>query len=168
VPSAIKAYFCEIMLKKRLVLSLFLMVGLCSACKKDKYDAERQAAIDDALIVDFIAKNSIVAIKHNSGIYYQIISPGSGTTNYTTATSVTVTYQGRLLDGTLFDKSTSAATFAMGNLIQGWQIGIPLIQKGGRIRLIIPSTLAYKNESPGGGIPENAVLDFTIDLINAQ
>lgn len=156
------------MLKKRLVWGLFLLVGLCSACKKDKYDAEKQAAIDDALIVDFIAKNSIVAIKHQSGVYYQIISPGSGSTSFSASTNVTVNYQGRLLDGTVFDKSASASTFVLGNLIQGWQIGIPLIQKGGRIRLIIPSTLAYKNESPGSSIPKNAVLDFTIDLINAQ
>lgn len=149
-------------------MGLLVVVGSFSACKKDKYDAEKQANIDDALIVDFIAKNSIVAIKHSSGIYYQIINPGSGNFSFSLSTNVTVNYEGRLLTGAIFDKSTSAKTFALGTLIQGWQIGIPLIQKGGRIRLIIPSTLAYKNQSPSSNIPENAVLDFTIDLINAQ
>jgi FKBP-type peptidyl-prolyl cis-trans isomerase FkpA len=168
VLSAIKAYFCAIMLKTRILLGLFLIVGAFSSCKKDKYDAEEQAKKDDALIVDFIAKNSIVAIKHSSGIYYQIITPGTGNLSFTSTTNVSVNYEGRLLNGVVFDKSTNTSTFALGNLIQGWQIGIPLIQKGGRIRLIIPSTLAYKNTSPGAAIPENAVLDFTIDLINAQ
>jgi FKBP-type peptidyl-prolyl cis-trans isomerase FkpA len=155
------------MLKTRILLGLLLIVGVFSACKKDKYDADKQAETDDALIVDFIAKNSIVAVKHSSGIYYQIINPGSGNVNYTSNTSVSVTYEGRLLNGHVFDKSASTATFALGGLIQGWQIGIPLIQKGGRIRLIVPSTLAYKNEARGS-IPANAVLDFTIDLFNAQ
>lgn len=155
------------MLKKKLVLGLLLIVGVFSACKKDKYDAEKQAQIDDALIVDFLAKNSIVAIKHSSGLYYQILAPGTGNLTYTTNTNVSVNYEGRLLNGNIFDKSTNTATFSLGGLIQGWQIGIPLIQKGGRIRLIVPSTLAYQNQARGS-IPENAVLDFTIDLINAQ
>ncbi len=156
------------MLKTRLILGLLLIVGVFSSCKKDEYDAEDQLRKDDALIVDFITKNSIVAIKHSSGFYYQIITPGSGNFTFTSTTSVSVNYEGRLLNGNVFDKSTATSTFNLGNLIQGWQLGIPLIQKGGRIRLIIPSTLAYKNSSPGAGIPQNAVLDFTIDLINAQ
>jgi FKBP-type peptidyl-prolyl cis-trans isomerase FkpA len=156
------------MLKNRLLLSLFLIVGAFASCKKDSYDAEKQLKKDDALIVDFIAKNSIVAVKHSSGLYYQILNPGTGNVNFSGSTNVSVNYEGKLLNGVGFDKSTTTVTFALGNLIQGWQIGIPLIQKGGKIRLLIPSTLAYRNTSPGAGIPENAILDFTIDLINAQ
>ena len=156
------------MLKTRLIIGLFLFVGVFSSCKKDSYDAEEQAKIDDGLIVDFIAKNSIVAVKHSSGLYYQILTPGSGNTSFSSSTNVTVNYEGKLLNGKGFEKSSVPATFSLGGLIQGWQIGIPLIQKGGKIRLIIPSTLAYKNQSPSGAIPANSVLDFTIDLINAQ
>lgn len=156
------------MLKTRMMIGLFLIVGAFSACKKDSYDAEKQAKVDDGLIVDFIAKNSIVAVKHSSGLYYQILTPGTGNTTFTGSTNVTVNYEGKLLNGNVFDKSSAAATFPLGNLIQGWQIGIPLIQKGGRIRLIIPSALAYGNTSPSSAIPANSVLDFTIDLISAQ
>ena len=155
------------MLKTKILLVLLLAVGAFSSCKKENYDPEKQLAVDDALIKDFIAKNSIVAIKHSSGVYYQIITPGAGNVNYTGATQVTVNYEGRLLNGSVFDKSTTSATFSLGGLIAGWQIGIPLIQKGGKIRLLIPSTLAYMNQVRTG-IPENSVLDFTIDLINAQ
>ncbi len=123
---------------------------------------------DDALIVDFIAKNSIVAVKHSSGLYYQTLTPAAnGENNFNGSTNVTVTYEGKLLNGTSFDKGTNV-TFPLGNLIQGWQIGIPLVKRGGRIRLLVPSTLAYKKSSPGAGRPENAVLDFTIDLLSAQ
>lgn len=156
------------MLRTRMLLCVVLIAGALSSCKKDKFDSEEQLRKDDALIVEFIAKNSIPAVKHDSGIYYQIISPGTGNQSFNSSTTVSVNYEGRLLTGALFDKSTTTATFTLGKLIQGWQIGIPLIQKGGRIRLLIPSSLAYKNSSPGAGIPENAVLDFTIDLINAQ
>ena len=146
----------------------FLFLGAFSSCKKDSYDAEEQLRKDDALIVEFLAKNSLVAVKHSTGLYYQILVPGSGNVNFSASTTVSVNYEGKLLNGASFDKSTAVTPFQLGSLIQGWQIGIPLIQKGGRIRLFIPSTLAYKNESPSAAIPKNSVLDFTIDLINAQ
>ncbi len=155
------------MLKKKILLVLFLALGVFSSCKKEDYDPTKQLAVDDTLIKEFIAKNSIVAIKHNSGVYYQVIAPGAGSVTYTGATQVKVNYEGRLLSGSVFDKSTSAVTFSLGALIPGWQIGIPLIQKGGKIRLLIPSTLAYMNQARVG-IPENSVLDFTIELIDAQ
>lgn len=154
------------MLKTKILLVLFLALGAFSSCKKEDYEPEKQLAIDDALIKDFIAKNSIVAVKDNSGIYYQIIAPGTGNVKYSGATQVTVNYEGKLLNGSVFDKNSSSS-FSLGALIPGWQIGIPLIQKGGKIRLIIPSTLAYMNQARVG-IPENSVLDFTIELINAQ
>ena len=66
------------------------------------------------------------------------------------------------------DRSNPTATFALNRLIVGWQIGVPLIKKGGSIRLIVPSGLAYGSSSPGLGIPKNAVLDFTIDLIDVK
>jgi len=154
------------MLKTRILLGLFLIMGAFSSCKKE-LSPEKQAAKDDALIVDFIAKNSILATKHSSGIYYQVITPGSGNT-VSVNNTVYVTYEGKLLNGSAFDKSTSTINFPLSNVIAGWQIGIPLIKKGGRIRLIIPSGLAYGNQSPGAGIPANSVLDFTVDLIDVK
>lgn len=165
--TAIKAYFCAIMLKSKIFLGLFLIVGVLSSCKK-QVSSEKQASIDDAIIVDFIAKKNIPAVKHPSGLYYQIITPGAGNTTINGSTKVTVNYEGKTLNGNIFDKSSAPATFPLGGLIQGWQIGIPLIQNGGKIRLIVPSGLAYGSSSPSASIPENAVLDFTIELINAQ
>jgi FKBP-type peptidyl-prolyl cis-trans isomerase FkpA len=156
------------MVKNKIFLGLLLVFSVFSACKKDDFNAEEQMKIDDKLIVDFVAKNSIPAIKHSSGLYYQIITPGTGNFTFTGTTRVSVNYEGKLLNGKVFDKSNSTVTFNLGNLIQGWQIGIPLIQKGGKIRLIIPSSLAYQRSSPSSAIPANSVLDFTIELINVQ
>lgn len=149
------------------MLILVAFVGTVVSCNKDKYNAEKQAAKDDALIVEFITKNNIQATKHSSGLYYQIITEGTGA-SVTAASTVGVNYEGRLLSGTPFDASTKTVTFPLTRVIQGWTIGVPLVKVGGHIRLIIPSGLAYGNDSPGAGIPKNAVLDFTIDLINAQ
>ena len=146
---------------------LILVVFSISACRKDNFDAAKQAAIDDSLMTDFIQKNNITMIKHSSGIYYQIINQGNGANVHSNST-VEVNYEGRLLNGYVFDKSTSSITFPLHQVIAGWTIGVPLIQVGGRIRLIIPSGLAYGNESPGAGIPKNSVLDFTIDLLHTK
>lgn len=152
--------------KKKFLLVLAVFVVAVSSCSKDDYDAEKQAAKDDVLIVDFIAKNNIPATKHSSGLYYQIITPGTGA-SVTAASTVGVNYEGKLLNGTTFDKSTEIVTFPLTRVIQGWTIGVPLVKVGGRIRLIIPSVLAYGN-SAQGPIAKNSVLDFTIDLLQAQ
>ncbi|MNL47460.1 FKBP-type peptidyl-prolyl cis-trans isomerase FkpA precursor [compost metagenome] len=74
-------------------------------------------------------------------------------------------YAGRVLGETkTFDSATgNTRPFTLGGLIAGWQIGIPYIQKGGKIRLFIPSQYAYGN-SAMPGIPANSVLDFNIEL----
>ena len=155
------------MLKTKILLGLFLMVWVFSNCTKDSYNAEKQAEIDEALIVDFIAKSNILAKRDASGLYYEVLTQGSGAA-VTSSSNVTVNYEGKLLNGSIFDKSSSAVSFPLGNLIKGWQIGIPLIQKGGKIRLIVPSALAYGNSSPSSSISKNSVLYFTIELINVQ
>ena len=139
----------------------FLIVSvLFTACKKDE-DADKQ-------ITEFIEKNNIQATKHSSGLYYQIVKPGTGSSTYPSGTKITIKYVGKLLDGTVIDDGGKIEnTFVLAQLIEGWRIGIPLIQKGGEIRLIIPSELAYGSQATGP-VPANSVLDFTIQLINVQ
>ena len=117
-------------------------------------------------ITAFAAADSLTLTKHSSGIYYQVINPGSGATP-TVKDSISVTYTGKLLTGTTFDQSTSPATLSLGGVIEGWQIGIPLIKKGGRIKLVIPSAYAYGCNGLGP-IPPNAVLFFDVSLIDVK
>ena len=155
-------------IKNLVILSFIMMFTLASCMKSDDYDPAVQAGLDDALIVKFITDKNITVIKHASGIYYQILSSGTGSTTYSNSTLVTAKYAGRLLNGTVFDQTTTQPlTFSLGNVILGWQIGVPLIKKGGKIRLLIPSGYGYGRDG-SGKIPSNAVLDFDIELVDVQ
>jgi len=156
----IKSLFLRIMVKFKYLSVILLFVFALSSCKKDE-DAEKQ-------ITKYIQQNNINAVKDPSGLYYQIIKPGSGTTTINSNTNITIKYEGKLLDGTVIDNGGGKEnTFRLGDLIEGWKIGIPKIQKGGEIRLIIPPTLGYGSRN-AGPIPANSVLDFNIQLTNAQ
>src|ERR1700753_4419358 len=110
---------------KRYILLFALAIGAFSSCKKDSFDLKKQAATDDAAIQAYIKANNITATKDPSGLYYQVITPGTG--NYPTANSlVTVSYSGKLLNGTVFD-SGNIQSSPLSGFIQGWKIGIPLI-----------------------------------------
>lgn len=125
--------------------------------------------LEEPQIKAYAAANNITAIKDSSGIYYQVIDTGSGLRPALTS-KISVIYTGKFLNGVLFDQSTNAtnSTFTLGNLIKGWQIGVPLIRKGGRIKLLIPSSLGYGCNGAGTGIPPNAVLSFDITLVDVQ
>jgi FKBP-type peptidyl-prolyl cis-trans isomerase FkpA len=74
---------------------------------------------------------------------------------------------GTLTNGTQFDANTTGTSFALGQLIVGWQKGIPLSKKGGTINLYIPPSLGY-GPNQAGIIPPNSNLVFTIQLMDFQ
>ncbi|WP_423148938.1 FKBP-type peptidyl-prolyl cis-trans isomerase [Rubrolithibacter danxiaensis] len=156
------------MMKKLLpmVLVLFTIIS-CKENSNDSYDFAKQAQIDDKLITEFLTKNNLTAQKHQSGLYYIVSNPGTGNVQYAANTTVTVKYALRLLNGTTIPQTTEPISFQLGGVIAGWQYGVPLIQKGGKIRLIIPSGLAYGPRAQNG-IPANSVLDFDIELLDVK
>lgn len=125
-------------------------------------EAEQQA------VLDYLTDNSIVATKHASGMYYQVVTPGTGTGNPPALCSqIQINYAGKLTNGTVFDQQTSAV-FVLGSLIEGWKKGIPLIQKGGQIKLFIPPSLGYGSTDVKKDnvvvIPANSILVFDVSL----
>lgn len=170
--STFKNQLNDIFAAMKTIKHLFLLVctAACFAgCSKD-FDQDKQAKQDTELIKKFIAEHNIPDVKEDgSGVFYQIIDRGAGTVIYSANTSISAKYVGRLLNGSVFDDGRGETIdFKLGGVIPGWQIGIPKIQKGGEIRLLIPSHLAYGNSSPSGAIPKNSVLDFTVKLIDAK
>lgn len=161
------------MIKIKQLLLLICIAGCFTACVKnnnpsDNVDQEAQLKTDTLLIRKFITDNKIPALKDKSGVFYQIINPGTGSFTYTSSTTVTANYEGRLLNGNVFDSSKGTPiSFPLNGVIAGWQIGVPYIQKGGQIRLIIPSGLAYGPQG-NGPIGPNTVLDFTISLTDLK
>lgn len=149
-------------------------IAFLTACKKDRFvdsfDYQAQYKADTTAIRSFVVSNNIPAVKDSaSGIFYQIIAPGTGTMTYSNSTFITVNYVGKLLNGTTFDSTKVASPMEryLGNLIPGFQFGVTKIQKGGKIRVLIPSVYGYGNQ-PLGAIPANSVLDFTIELLEAK
>jgi FKBP-type peptidyl-prolyl cis-trans isomerase FkpA len=154
---------------KRYLLFFCLIITTLSACKKsdkDNFDHEAQAKIDDAQIAAYLATNNITAVKDASGLYYQIITPGSAE-KPTLSNGPYITYKGTLMStAAVFDEKTTPYYFStIDGLIEGWKIGLPKIGKGGRIMLFVPSGLGYKNNAQGT-IPANSVLIFDITLVN--
>jgi FKBP-type peptidyl-prolyl cis-trans isomerase FkpA len=143
-------------------LSLFL-----TSCIKNTTCKNKTVESEDAEMQNYASANGITATKHSSGMYYQIVSPGSGPSP-SFSSVLFVRYTGKLLNGSVFDsQTTTPVQFQLGQVIFGWQLGLPLIQKGGIIKLIIPSSLAYGCRSQGP-IPANSILYFEIELVDVQ
>lgn len=102
-----------------------------------------------------------------SGLQYEVIKEGNGV--HPTATdSVTVHYQGRLIDGTVFDSSVERgepATFGVSQVIPGWVEALQLMSEGAKWNLFIPSNLAYGPQGAGPVIGPNQTLIFEVELI---
>ncbi len=149
------------MKKYFLFISLFV-VGLSSCKKPATFDAAAQAATDDLLIQAYIKQYNIPAVKDPSGLYYQIITPGTGA-HPNDGSNVTVGYTCTLTDGTAIDSGSSSYFAPLGLTIQGWRTGLSLIGTGGKILLLVPSALAYGNTAHGA-IPANSVLVYNVTL----
>jgi FKBP-type peptidyl-prolyl cis-trans isomerase len=152
---------------------IYLILTFVSACSKsDNNDQQSTAcnikaqytndnsATQRALMEAFCNNNGISFTVHPSGILYQIMIPGD-TAKPNLCTSLTMTYTGKLMTGIQFDKGT--ITYPLKDLIVGWQIGVPLIGKGGKIKMVIPSSLAY-GASGNSGIPPNSPLYFEMSI----
>ena len=119
-------------------------------------------------MVAYCTSNSINYTPSSSGLLYEIINPGTGTVQPTTSSTISVMYVGKLLNGTTFDSSTTVLSSVLSNLIDGWKQGIPLIRKGGRIKLVIPSALGYSCTGYPPVIPANSPLFFDISLTDVK
>jgi len=135
-----------------------------SSCSVGNYDpcSLKAPASEIQAVKDYLAANNITATEHCSGLFYAIDAPGTGVTP-TLCSIVTVTYEGKLTNGTVFDSNATGAAFLLADLIEGWKVGIPLIKAGGSIRLYVPPTLGY-GPNNYGTIPGNSILVFRVDL----
>lgn len=148
-------------MKRSLIIGIALLhivVLSTTSCTKTQYEK------DVEIIQQYIADNNIQAIElDQTGLYYSIEKQGGNLhPNYNSI--VTVNYKGYLTDGTLFG-SDDTVMLALDQTITGWQMGVPLIGEGGRIKLIIPSQYGYGTQGSGTTVPKNAILIFDIDLM---
>ena len=104
------------------------------------------------------------------GLYYLDSKVGDGATANRSST-VTVRYVGYLADGTVFDAATAEARYecrlGAGQVIRGWDLGIPGMKVGGVRRLVIRPSLGYRGQAMGP-IPPNSTLIFDIELMRVH
>lgn len=106
-------------------------------------------------------------ITTSSGLQYQVIRAGNGPRPAAQDT-VLVHYEGKLIDGTVFDSSYSRgqpAAFPLDQVIPGWTEGVQLMPVGSKYHFVVPPELAYGAQGAGGAIPPGAVLEFDIELL---
>ncbi|KAF2341511.1 peptidylprolyl isomerase [Flavobacterium tistrianum] len=107
-----------------------------------------------------------------SGLRYKMIQKGEGK-KAEAGKTVSVHYEGSLDNGKVFDSSYPRKKpiefkLGIGQVIEGWDEGIALLQVGDKARFVIPSDLAYGPSGAGGVIPPNAVLIFDVELMDVK
>ena len=113
----------------------------------------QNAAADDVTVLD-------------SGLQYKVEVAGEGAAPGPTD-QVLVHYEGRLIDGTVFDSSYQRGapiSFGLNQVIPGWTEGLQHMREGGKHELYIPFELAYGEAGIPGTIPPRATLIFTVDV----
>lgn len=100
------------------------------------------------------------------GLLYKVLKSGSGQSP-TASSTVVVDYEGRLIDGTVFDSSYrrgEPTEFPVNGVIQGWQIALKAMKPGDEWEVYIPAYLAYGDNGSGNNIPPASTLIFKVAL----
>lgn len=134
---------------------------------REKRIAEQKRIAEEAL-----EKLAAGFQKTESGLRYQIIQKGTGK-QAEKGKKVSVHYQGALENGQVFDSSYKRKqpidfTLGVGQVIEGWDEGIALLQVGDKARFVIPSYLGYGSRGAGGVIPPDATLVFDVELMDVK
>lgn len=144
--------------------------GLVQEFLREQQEAAGKAAREAG--ENFLAENAKrEGVKvTETGLQYEVLTPALGIKPTPTDT-VTCHYEGRLIDGTVFDSSYrrgEPASFPLQGVIRGWTEGLQLMSIGSKFRFFIPFDLAYGAQGAGGSIPPYAALIFDVELISIE
>ena len=115
----------------------------------------------------FLSKNRTAAgvVETASGLQYKVLTPGQDESKPTDQDIALVNYEGRLVDGTSFDKSAQPTPMPVAGVVPGFAEGLKLMARGAKYRLWIKPALGYGSEAQGP-IPANSVLVFDVELLD--
>ena len=136
------------------------------AAAAEKYKENKEKG--EAWLAEKAMEEGVVSLP--SGLMYQVLNEGSGK-KPTAEDTVECHYEGRLIDGTVFDSSYKrgeSATFPLNGVIAGWTEGVQLMSEGAKYRFFIPYQLAYGERGAGAAIPPFAALVFDVELIKVM
>ncbi len=143
--------------------------------KAQEEDARRRIEQTEANMQEgeeFLAENKAKegVVETASGLQYIVLTRGDGPSPAATD-RVTVHYEGKSLDGKVFDSSyerDEPSEFVLNEVISGWTEGVQLMKVGSKYRFFIPSDLAYGARGSGQDIGPNATLIFEVELISIE
>ena len=127
--------------------------------------AKEGLAIAEKYLKDNKENNSDI-IETASGLQYRILKEGTGKSPDSSADQVRVHYEGKLVDGTIFDSSYKKGeplVIRLNRVVKGWTEGVQLMKEGSEFEFFIPPSLGY-GERGSGAIPPNSVLIFKVEL----
>lgn len=127
---------------------------------------DKNSSLGAEFLADNLEKEGVSVTE--SGLQYKVLEEGTGKSPVA-EDMVEVNYEGRLIDGRVFDSSYErgeTAQFPLDRVIPGWTEGVQLMKEGATYEFYIPSELAYGPNAPQGSIIEpNATLIFKVELI---
>lgn len=136
--------------------------------KEQEAKAEENKKKEEVFLKENATKEGVQTTE--SGLQYKVIEEGSGDSPSETD-KVEVNYEGKLLDGTVFDSSyerEESTTFGVNQVIKGWTEGLQLMKEGAKYEFYIPSELAYGQRGSGAKIGPGEPLIFTVELIDVK
>jgi FKBP-type peptidyl-prolyl cis-trans isomerase FklB len=131
---------------------------------RQEMDAARKK-VGETFLADNAKKEGVKTTA--SGLQYKVIKEGAGTSPKATD-EVTVHYEGKLTDGTVFDSSrvrNQPSTFRLNQVISGWTEGLQLMKPGAIYEFVIPSAIAYGAQGRPPQIPPDSPLVFNVELL---
>lgn len=154
--------------KIRRVLANFRKKSIARMQKKMETFAAKNKQSGALFLVSNKKKEGVITTA--SGLQYKIVTKGTGEAP-TKNDTVTVNYEGKLIDGKVFDSSFARGkpvSFPVGGVIAGWQEALTLMKPGATWMLYIPSDLAYGERGAPGAIGPNETLIFKVNLISVK
>lgn len=143
-------------------LSFVLTLSGCLNSDDEPFDPNAQLASDILAIDEYLASNNIDAEVHESGFRYVIEELGDGPAILDTF-PIIMSYEARTLDDNVFDEDEEFYHTLNAGSLPAWEIGLPFINEGGRIKMYIPSSLAFGPVAlPGLAANSNVVYDITV------
>jgi FKBP-type peptidyl-prolyl cis-trans isomerase len=136
--------------------------------EKIKDISEKNRKEGEAFLTENKKKEGVITTE--SGLQVVVLEEGDGPKPGATD-QVKVHYRGTLLDGTEFDSSYKRGqpvTFPVNGVIAGWTEALQLMKVGSKVRLFIPSDLAYGERGAGQRIGPNATLIFEVELLGIE
>ncbi|MFT4019923.1 MAG: FKBP-type peptidyl-prolyl cis-trans isomerase [Acinetobacter sp.] len=153
---------------------------MANALNQYKKQAEANDLQQHQQLAQLNAQNGLTFLSQNakksgivttsSGLQYQVIQAGSGKTP-TKNSTVSVNYEGRLIDGTVFDSSIARqqpAEFRVSDVVAGLSEGLLTMKEGGKTRFFIPAKLGYGEIGAGDAIGPNSTLIFDVELLKVK